>query len=106
MDTGLDELLARRTPAIAALAREARLPVVATGNVHLATPAQRRLAQAMAAIRARRSLAEMDGWLDVAGSAFLRSGEEMQARFERFGGAVARSVANEKWHVAFEPSTP
>lgn len=78
--------------ALAELAREAGLPVVATGNVHLATPAQRHLAQAMAAVRARRSLAEMDGWLDAAGSAFLRSGAEMAERFGRFDDAVARSA--------------
>ena len=78
--------------ALADLARDHGLPVVATGNVHGATPSDRRLAQAMAAVRARRSLAEMDGWLDVAGGAFLRSGREMQVRFARYPGAVARSV--------------
>ncbi len=47
----------------------------------------------MAAVRARRSLAEMDGWLPAAGTASLRSGAEMARRFARFPGAVARSVA-------------
>jgi error-prone DNA polymerase len=46
----------------------------------------------MAAVRARRSLAEMDGWLAASGQAYLRSGTEMQARFGRHPGAVARSV--------------
>ncbi|KQY59652.1 DNA polymerase III subunit alpha [Aeromicrobium sp. Root495] len=78
---------------LAQLAHDHGLPVVATNNVHGAAPADRRLAQAMAAVRARRSLADMDGWLDVAGGAFLRSGAEMQARFARYPGAVARSVA-------------
>ena len=61
---------------LAELARDHGLPVVATNNVHYATPDRTRLASAMAAVRARRSLAEMDGWLDVPG-AHLRSGAEM-----------------------------
>ena len=78
--------------AVAGLAARAGLPVVATGNVHVATPAGRRLAGALAAVRARRSLADMDGWLTAAGAAHLRSGAEMAARFARYPGAVARSV--------------
>lgn len=74
------------------LAREQRLPVVATNNVHYATPSQRRLAAAMAAIRARRSLAELDGWLPASGAAHLRSGEEMLRRFARHTDAVGRTV--------------
>ena len=76
---------------LAALAAEQRLPLVATGNVHFATPEERRLAAAMAAVRARRSLAEMDGWLPPPG-AHLRSGHEMAQRFARYPGAVATSV--------------
>lgn len=77
---------------LAGLAGVHGLPVVATNNVHYATPAEHRLASAMAAIRARRSLAEMDGWLPAWGAAGLRSGAEMAARFSRYPGAVARSV--------------
>ena len=77
---------------LAGLAAEPHLPVVATGNVHAATPGRTRLAQAMAAVRARRSLTDMDGWLAASGQAYLRSGAEMQARFGRYPGAVARSV--------------
>ncbi|MDQ4053558.1 MAG: error-prone DNA polymerase [Actinomycetota bacterium] len=77
---------------LAALAAEQRLPVVATNNVHHARPGGHRLANAMAAVRARRSLAEMDGWLPVSGAACLRSGAEMARRFARYPGAVARSV--------------
>src|SRR5690606_16966935 len=57
--------------ALAGWAAELGLPTVATGNVHAARPADARLAQAFAAVRARRSLAELDGWL--APPAFLRS---------------------------------
>ena len=54
--------------ALAALAAARGLPTVATGNVHYATPAQHPLAQAVAAIRANRSLDELDGWLPAAGA--------------------------------------
>ncbi|WP_286929097.1 MULTISPECIES: error-prone DNA polymerase [Aeromicrobium] len=76
--------------ALAGWAADLGLPTVATGNVHAARPADARLAQAFAAVRARRSLAELDGWL--APPAFLRSGAEMAQRFARWPGAVARSV--------------
>jgi error-prone DNA polymerase len=77
---------------LAGLAAEAGLPVVATNNVHYAIPYRRRLASAVAAVRARRSLAEMDGWLPASGAAHLRSGEEMAARFRRYDGAVPNTV--------------
>ncbi|WP_436702308.1 error-prone DNA polymerase [Nocardioides sp. BYT-33-1] len=75
------------------LADDRGLSVVATGNVHFATPEKRRLAAAMAAVRARRSIAELDGWLDLSGGAHLRSGEEMLRRFAHRPDAVRRSVA-------------
>ena len=58
---------ADRNDALADLAAAAGLPTVATNNVHYATPARRRLATALAAVRARRSLDEIDGWLPAAG---------------------------------------
>lgn len=82
-----------RNDALAALAAERGLPVIATGNVHYAAPAGRRLATAVAAVRARRSLDELDGWLPGAGTAHLRSGREMLERFARYPGAVERTVA-------------
>ena len=78
--------------ALAELAASVGLPVVATGAVHYATPAEHELAAALAAVRARRSLDEMDGWLPAAAGAHLRSGAEMAVRFARFPGAVERSV--------------
>ena len=78
--------------ALAAVARTRGLQVIATGNVHYATPDQHRLASALAAVRARRSLDEMDGWLPASGGAHLRSGAEMAARFARYPGAVERTV--------------
>ena len=82
-----------RNDALAELAARFRLPVVATGNVHYHRPGRHRLAQALAAVRARRSLDEMDGWLPPAGVAHLRSGQEMAARFTAYPGAVARAAA-------------
>jgi error-prone DNA polymerase len=87
-----DPLDTDRNDALAELARTHRLPVVATNNVHYAHPGRRRLATAVAAVRARRSLDEIDGWLPAAATAHLRSGEEMAARFARYPGAVAQSA--------------
>ncbi|MDZ4045506.1 MAG: error-prone DNA polymerase [Rhodoglobus sp.] len=78
--------------ALAALARQRSLRVAATSNAHYATPEQHRLHTALASVRARRSLDEMDGWLPAAGEAHLRSGAEMAARFSRYPGAVAATV--------------
>jgi error-prone DNA polymerase len=77
--------------ALARLAADAGLPLVASNNVHYATPANGRLGAAVAAVRARRSLADMDGWLPGPG-AHLRSGAEMGRIFARYPGAVARTV--------------
>src|SRR5580704_412717 len=88
-DPGDDE----RNDLLARLAALADLGVVATGNVHFAAPAQARLGQALAAIRARRSLDDMDGWLPAAGTAYLRSGQEMAARLRRYPGVLDRTIA-------------
>ncbi|WP_394551858.1 error-prone DNA polymerase [Agromyces sp. MMS24-JH15] len=77
---------------LAALAERARIPLLATNAVHFATPAEHRLATALAAVRARRSLDELDGWLPASDGMHLRSGAEMAARFARYPGAVAHSV--------------
>jgi error-prone DNA polymerase len=82
-----------RNDVLSILAAEAGLPTVATGNVHYATPGRRKLATALAAVRARRSLDEIDGWLPAAATAHLRSGEEMAALFARYPGAVDRAAA-------------
>ncbi len=67
---------------LAELAADAGLPTVATTAAHYATPQRFPLATALAAVRARRSLDEVDGWLPPAGTAHLRSGAEMAARFD------------------------
>jgi error-prone DNA polymerase len=81
-----------RNDALYALALRAGIAVVASSNVHFAVPEQARLAQALAAVRARRSLDEMDGWLPAWGGAYLRSGAEMARRLARFPGVLAHTV--------------
>ena len=85
LDTTHNDLLAE-------MAAELRLPMVATNAVHYAQPSRGELAAAMAAVRARRSLDDMDGWLPPAPTAYLRSGAEMHRRFERYPGVVQRSA--------------
>jgi len=81
-----------RNEVLAELAAALGVATVATNAVHYATPRQGRLAAAMAAVRARRSLDEMAGWLPPAPAAFIRTGAEMQDRFHRFPGAVQRAA--------------
>jgi error-prone DNA polymerase len=82
-----------RNDSLAALAVSAGVPLVATNNVHYATPGRRRLATALAAVRARGSLDDLEGWLPPAASAHLRSGAEMARRFDRFPGVLENTVA-------------
>ncbi|HEX2700460.1 MAG TPA: error-prone DNA polymerase [Acidimicrobiales bacterium] len=87
-----DPLDSARNDALADLAVRAGVDLVATNNVHYATPARRPLATALAAVRARRSLDEIDGWLPPSGAAHLRSGAEMAARMARYPGVVERAA--------------
>ena len=83
-----DPLDSARNDALAELAARHDVACVATNNVHYATPAQRNLATAIAAIRARRSLDELDPWLPASTGAHLRSGAEQARRFLRYPGVV------------------
>ena len=83
-----DPLDSARNDALAELAARNDVGCVATTNAHYATPAQRRLATALAAVRARSSLAELDPWLPAAAGAHLRSGAEQRRRFARYPGVV------------------
>jgi error-prone DNA polymerase len=87
-----DPLDRHRNDALAQVAMRVGVEVVATNNVHYATPARRPLAQALAAVRARRSLDEIDGWLPAAPFAHMRSAAEQQRRFARWPGAVERTL--------------
>jgi error-prone DNA polymerase len=83
-----DPLDTARNDALAHLAVTAGLPIVATNNVHYATPAERPLATVLGAVRARRSLPDLVGWTPPAATAHLRSGAEQARRFARWPGAV------------------
>jgi error-prone DNA polymerase len=87
-----DPLDRHRNDALVQLALQANVDVIATNNVHYATPARRPLATALAAVRSRRSLDEVDGWLPAGSFAHLRSPAEQQRRFARWPGAVERTV--------------
>ena len=89
----LDPLADERYDALTLLAEEAGLPVVATTAAHYHGPPRRPLATAMAAVRARSNLDEMDGWLPAFADQHLRSGAEMAARFARWPGVVERAAS-------------
>jgi error-prone DNA polymerase len=96
----LDPLADERYVALAQLADEARLPLVATTAAHYHGPPRRPLATAMAAVRARSSLDELDGWLPAWSGQHLRSGNEMAARFARWPDAVTNAARLAK-EIAF-----
>jgi error-prone DNA polymerase len=86
-----DPLDTARNDALALLAASSGVDAVATNNVHYATPAGFRLATTLAAVRARRPLSELEGWLPSAPSACLRGTAEQLRRFARWPGAVAHA---------------
>ncbi len=81
-----------RNDGMAMLAVRARVDAVATANAHHHSMGRQRLASAMAAVKSRRSLDEIDGWLPPAGMP-LRSGHEQSQRFARYPGVVERAAA-------------
>jgi error-prone DNA polymerase len=87
-----DPLDRPRNDALARIAARTGVEVVATNNVHYATPDRHRLATALAAVRSRRSLDELDGWLPATPFAHLRSPAEQLRRFARYPGAVERAA--------------
>ena len=88
----LDPLADERYDALAMLADEFGLPIVATTAAHYHGPERRPLATALAAVRARSSLDEIDGWLPAWAGQHLRSGDEMAQRFARWPSAVANAA--------------
>jgi error-prone DNA polymerase len=88
----LDPLADERYAALAGLADEQRLQLVATTNAHYARPDERPLATAMAAVRARSSLDALDGWLPAWGGQHLRSGAELAQRLRHYPDAVSTAA--------------
>ena len=106
----LDPLADERYDALYELADELGLSAVATTGAHYHGPPRRPLAAAMAAVRARSSLDELDGWLPSWADQHLRSGDELAARFARWPGVV-EAAARLGRELAFElhliaPSLP
>ena len=80
-DTARNDVLAR-------LAIENNVLLAATNNVHYATPQDFPRANVLSAIRSRKSLDEMQGWLNASPLAHLRSDKEQRQRFARYPGVV------------------
>ncbi|HTJ69974.1 MAG TPA: error-prone DNA polymerase [Actinospica sp.] len=81
-----------RNDALAGFAARYDALTIATNQVHYATPSDFPTAGALAALRARRTLEEIAGWLPAGPTAHLRSGKEMAERFARFPGILRRTV--------------
>ncbi len=81
-----------RNDALAVLAAGRGVDPVATNNVHYATPARFPLATALAAVRSRRALEDLEGWLPPSPTACLRGEAEQTRRFARWPGAVERAA--------------
>ncbi len=92
---------ATRNDALALLATERGVAPVATNNVHYGTPARFPLATALAAVRARRTLEDLEGWLPSSATACLRGEAEQRRRFARWPGVVERA-ADLAAHCAFD----
>ncbi len=87
-----DPLDVWRNDALAALAARCEVGVVATNDVSYAAPGDHVLACALAAVRNRCSLDDLDARLPPAAGACLRSAAEQHHRFARYPGVVDRAV--------------
>jgi error-prone DNA polymerase len=86
-----DPLDTARNDALAVVAAGRGVTPVATNNVHYATPDRFPLATTLAAVRSRRALDDLDGWLPPSPAACLRGDAEQRRRFARWPGAVERA---------------
>ena len=77
-----------RNDAIVRVAASINVPVLATNDVHYATPDDYRLACVFAAVRAGKALGDHDSWLPAGATAHLRSHREQLRRFARYPGVV------------------
>lgn len=81
-----------RNAALAGLATRFGIPTVATAGAHFAGPPRRRLAMAMAAVRARTDIETIEGWMPGVGGAHLRSGDEMARMLPAHPEAIDNAV--------------
>lgn len=87
-----DPLDVWRNDALVTLAARCDVDVVATNDVSYAAPGDHVLACALAAVRNRCSLDDLDARLPPAAGACLRSAAEQHRRFARYPGVVDRAV--------------
>jgi error-prone DNA polymerase len=87
-----DPLDTARNDALVRIADSAGVRCVATNHVHYASTSQFPLATAMAAIRQRSSLDEVDHLLPHAATALLRAGAEQERMFARYPGVVENAA--------------
>ncbi|MFM8836080.1 MAG: PHP domain-containing protein, partial [Actinomycetota bacterium] len=87
-----DPLDSTRNDALVQLAMRHDLRCIATNDVSYASLREYRLAVALAAVRQRASLDEIDQQLPPAPGAYIRSGKEQLRRFARYPGAVELTV--------------
>ena len=81
-----------RNDLVAAAADRLRIPTIATNNVHYASRDDADLSEVLAAIGGRRNLEIADGFSPATDTRHLRSADQMQQRFARYPGAVARAA--------------
>ena len=86
-----DPLDVWRNDALVGVAAECDVETIATNDVSYAMPSDHVLACALAAVRHRCSLDELDAQLPPAATACLRSAAEQQRRFARYPGVVQRT---------------
>ncbi|MEY4873942.1 MAG: error-prone polymerase, partial [Actinomycetota bacterium] len=87
-----DPLDSARNDVLVQIAHRNNLNSVATNDVLYATAKQHRLATAVAAVRERSSLDDVDATLPPAATAYVRSGAEQHRRFARYLGVVQNAA--------------
>ncbi len=87
-----DPIDAVRNDQLVHIASRVNVECVATNNVLYAVPQQHRVASAIAAVRHRCGLDDIDHQLPPAATAYIRNGAEMHKRFARYPGVVERAA--------------
>jgi DNA polymerase-3 subunit alpha len=78
---------------ISRLSHELNIPLVATNNVHHATPDGRRLADILCCIKNHTTLDKADSILYPNHERYLKSAEQMQLRFAAYPDAISNTLA-------------
>ena len=86
-----DPMDASRNDELVKIADRLGVRAVATNNVHYVSRGDAKLHSVVAAIRANRTMDEMDGWMNSNQMAYLRSAKEQYRRFSRYPGLVSQA---------------